>query len=135
MRFEIEKKAPIDDVSDSVVTAGILALRSFGPSSFASLTDEQGNYLQVAGGGVTCMLERRDASIGRQYRAYGEVPSKVFPDGTILMFGGGQLTLRSDEWLTARIVTDVFLAFLHGQRLPESVRWRDVTEAVSRQHT
>lgn len=58
MRLECEGKAPIDDVSSEKVCRAVKALKSFGPSSFASLTDERGDYLQVAGGGVTCMLER-----------------------------------------------------------------------------
>lgn len=131
MRLEVEKKAPVDNVSEEKVRAAILALRSYGPSSFASLTDEEGNYLQVAGGGVTCMLERREASSGRHYRAYGEEPSKVYPDGTLLMFGGGKIALQADEWFTAPVVADAFLAFLNGQELPSSIRWRDVTTTVT----
>jgi hypothetical protein len=131
MRLEVEKKAPIDNVSDAKVRAEILALRSFGPSSFASVTDEQGNYLQVAGGGMTCMLERRDAASGRHYRAYNDTPSKVFPDGTILMFGGGKIALQSDEWFAASTVVEVFLSFLNGRELPVSLRWREVTRTVT----
>jgi hypothetical protein len=59
MRFEVESRPTIEDASEQDVRSAISALRSFGPSSFASLTDENGNYLQVGGGGVTCLLERR----------------------------------------------------------------------------
>lgn len=131
MRLEVEKKQPIENVTDTKVTRAILALRSYGPSSFASLSDDKGNFLQVAGGGVTCMLERRDASSKRHYRAYNEERSKVFPDGTLLVFGGGKLPLQADEWFNAQVVVEVFLAFLNGRELPESIRWRDVTDTAT----
>lgn len=131
MRLEVEKKPPIENVTDAQVRSAILALRSYGPSSFASLSDAQGNFLQVGGGGITCMLERRDIAKGRHYRGYHDNPRKVCPDGTILAFGGGELKLLSDEWFTAPMVVDVFLAFLNGNELPVSVRWRDVTDVVA----
>lgn len=131
MRLEVENKVAVENVSEAKVRAAITALRSYGPSSFASLTDDQGNYLQVAGGGVTCMLERRDMAAGRHYRGYHDIRSKVYPDGTILAFGGGEIKLLADEWFTAPIVVDAFLAFLNGQPLPPSIKWRDVTENFS----
>ncbi|APG03066.1 hypothetical protein BJI69_03525 [Luteibacter rhizovicinus DSM 16549] len=70
MRLEIEQKPPLDDVDEKQLRAIIASLRSYGPSSYASLTDGQGNYLQVAGGGVTCMLEKRDVVSGRHFRGY-----------------------------------------------------------------
>src|SRR5438552_2235378 len=98
MRLEVERKSPIEGPSDAQVRSEILGLRSYGPSSFASLTDEKGDYLQVAGGGVTCLLERRDAATGRHYRAFHDNPSAVFADGTALVFGGGEVKLAADEW-------------------------------------
>lgn len=127
MRLEIEKKPAVDEVTDTEVRAAIMSLRSYGPSSFASLTDEQGNYLQVAGGGVTCMLERREFASRRHFRGYKEEQSKVFPDGTALVFGGGEIRLASDEWFTAQEVAEIFSAFLRSGELLPSVRWRDVT--------
>jgi hypothetical protein len=128
MRLEVEKKPPIEGIDEEVLRSEILTLCSYGPSSFASLTDERGNYLQIAGGGVTCMLERRDADTGRHFRAHHDAPSKVFADGTILAFGGGKIRLAADEWFTASVVADVFCAFLRGSELPPTIKWRDVTE-------
>ena len=127
MRLEIEKRPSIENVTEAQLVSAVMALRSYGPSSFASLTDEQGNYLQVAGGGVTCMLERRDVASGHHLRGYKEEKSKVFPDGTSLTFGGGEIRLAADEWFTAQEVADVFSSFLRGGELPASVKWRDVT--------
>ena len=131
MRLDVENKPAIEHASAAQVRAAITGLRSYGPSSFAALTDEGGNYLQVAGGGITCMLERRDAAGGRHYRACRDVPSKVYPDGTILAFGGGDIRLMADEWFTAPMVLEVFLAFLGGLGLPASVKWRDITDVLN----
>jgi hypothetical protein len=127
MRLEIERKATISDVTEAQVRAEVMALRSYGPSSFASLTDDAGNYVQVAGGGVTCMLERRDVISGRHFRGYKEERSKVFPDGTALVFGAGQVRLAADEWFSAQEAAEIFVSFLVGNAFPSYVQWRDVT--------
>lgn len=127
MRLEVEKAPFMENVTGKRVRSAIMALRSYGPSSFASLTDAHGSYLQVAGGGVTCMLEYRDNASGLHFRAYKDEASKVFPDGTSLVFGGGEIRLAADEWFTAQEVADVFSSFLRTGELPTSVKWRDVT--------
>jgi hypothetical protein len=114
------------------VRASILALRNHGRSSFATLADHRGAYLLAAGGGLTCMLERRDVDQGRTFRAFVDKPSKSFPDGTLLAFGAGQLQLLADEWLTSAQVADAFEAFLLGRPLPPTLRWRDQGDALPR---
>jgi hypothetical protein len=128
MRLEVEGRVPINDVSEAEVRSVVAKLRSYGPSSFASLTDESGNYLQVAGGGVTCMIERRDVSKGRHYRAFQDKKSAVFADGTALVFSGGEVKLASNEWFVSQDVEDTFLAFLRGEPLPPRIKWRDITD-------
>ncbi len=128
MKLEVEAQSPVDNVAESTVRSAVAKLRSYGPSSFASLTDESGNYLQVAGGGVTCMIERRDASNGRHYRAFQDKQSAVFADNTALVFSGGEVKLASNEWFTSQDVEDVFLAFLRGEQLPSRIKWRDITD-------
>lgn len=128
MRLEIEGKPSIDNATEAQVRSTVLALRSYGPSSFASLTDESGNYLQVAGGGVTCMLEMRDASARRHYRAFQEVDRPIHPDGTLLVFGGGEIPLKADEWFAGPAVADAFVAFLKREKLPSSIKWRDISD-------
>jgi hypothetical protein len=132
MRFEVENKPPIEGPSAGRVRAGILSLRGRGRSSFATLTDERGNYLLAAGGALTCMLERRDVEAGRMYRAFVDRPGVTVPDGTILAFGAGQLRLMADEWLTAPQVADAFDAFLNGRPWPPVLRWRDQGDVLPR---
>jgi hypothetical protein len=89
------------------------------------LTDLAGNYVQVAGGGVTCMIEWYDAEKKKRFRASHGKPSPVRPDGTILSFGAGNIPMRSDEWFMAAQVLEVFTAFLKGELFPEYLVWRD----------
>ena len=131
MRLESENRPAIEHATDRQVRSTIKALRSYGPSSFASLTAADGSYLQVAGGGITCTLEWRDQGTARHYRAHDKEPSRIHPDGTILAFGRGQeVRLQSDEWLAADTVADAFCSFLVGKALPENLGWREITEML-----
>ena len=129
MLFECENQSPIHDVSEKAVVDALKRLRSYGPSSFASLTRDDGSYVQVAGGKVTCMLEKRDMASGKHYRAHQDSPSTPFPDGTILSFSGGDISIKNDEWFNIDQVVEVFTAFLRNQDMPKFVKWRDVTSS------
>ena len=128
MRLEAEDRSPIENVSANQVKTTIARLKSYGPCSFASLIDDDGNYIQVAGGRLTCMLEKRDAATGRHYRGCHDERSKVFEDGTELVFGGGRIALRADEWFDSAKIEEAFLAFLRGDQLPEDIKWREITD-------
>lgn len=123
MKLEIEGR-PVNTVpTRAQITRALKALRSYGKSSYASLTDDTGNYVQVAGGGVSCMIERF-AFGAQRWRAFHNKPSPVRPDGTILVFRAGNIPMRSDEWFMANQVVGVFLAFLGGTSYPPFVHWR-----------
>ncbi|MFL9858838.1 hypothetical protein PQR72_24420 [Paraburkholderia madseniana] len=126
MRFEVEGKAPVDAPRESAIRRGIKSLRSYGPSSYASVTDVEGNYVQVGGGGVTCLVERYLAASKERQRAFHDEPSPVRPDGTLLVFSAGKIALKADEWFMASEVEEIFLAFLTGAELPSYVQWRTV---------
>ncbi|REG60852.1 hypothetical protein B0G80_3675 [Paraburkholderia sp. BL6669N2] len=100
MRFEVEGKAPVDAPRESAIRRGIKSLRSYGPSSFAALTDVEGNYVQVGGGGVTCLVEWYFAASKGRLRAFHDRPSPVRPDGAL-----------SDEWFMVSQVEEVLIRF------------------------
>ena len=127
MKFEMEKKLPKSNPTEKQVRASIARLRSFGPSSFASLSDEAGNYVQVAGGGITCLLERREASTGRRFRGFKDGRNPNYPDGTLLVFGAGEIALQSDEWFQQNEAADVFAAFLSGRDVYAAIKWREIS--------
>ena len=127
MLLEVEGKIPIMEARISDIRREISRLRSYGPSSFATLTDNYGNFVQVAGGGVTCMLERGDSIHGVKFRAYQDKRSAVFLDGTVLAFSGGEIPLRSNEWFSAGDADELFVSFLNGEDCPGHIKWRDIT--------
>lgn len=128
MQLEVENSPPLSKATESQIRSAIGALRSYGPSSYAALIDDIGNYVQVAGGGVTCMIERRDIQTGKHFRAYRDEASKVFLDGTTLAFGGGEIKLAANEWFKADEAEEVFLAFFNQSALPEWIKWRDISQ-------
>lgn len=124
MILECEGKLPVENPKPTMVKKMVSSLRSYGPSSYASITDAQGSYLQVAGGGVTCLLEFYDSNTGKRYRAFGSKKNKAFPDGTLLVFRAGEIAMQSDEWLIADKISEAFCCFLEGRDLPEDISWR-----------
>lgn len=131
MRFEPENKQPIEDPSATRIQVELGKLRCEGSTSFVVLTNDNGDYLQAAGSGGGCLLERRDAADGHQFRAYQDEPVVPFEDGTELCFSGGRIPLQSREWFRLTQVVEVFIAFNEGKPLPEYVRWRDITELLA----
>lgn len=124
MIFECEGKPAIQEPKEAQIRKAIASLKSYGPSSYASLTDDEGNYAQVAGGGVTCLLEFYRSSTNERLRGHGEFSNVTYPDGTVLVFRAGKIPMLSDEWFKANEVADVFCAFLSGHPFPFGIRWR-----------
>lgn len=124
MLFEREGKPPIKNPTPSQVRRALSSLRSYGPSSYASLTDDSGSYIQVAGGGVACLLELYRADRGERLRGFGDVQSKAHPDGTLLVFRGGEIPMMADEWFAIDQVADAFCCFLEGREFPAGIHWR-----------
>jgi hypothetical protein len=128
--FERQNGKFIDDPSEKRVRLELSRLRSYGKSSFASLTSSDGSFVQVAGGTVNCALEWRDEKGHHHYRGYQDPPKVPHPDGTLLMFGGGTIRLNRNEFFFIEQVTEVFLAFLAGHPFPSWVKWREITEEL-----
>ncbi|MGN8064929.1 hypothetical protein ACTJK4_25045 [Ralstonia sp. 22111] len=124
MKLNVEGKASLSNPTAAQIARAIRSLKSYGRSSYASLTNESGSFVQVAGGGVSCMVELFDLPTKVHSRAFHDKPSTVRPDGTILVFGGGNLPMRSDEWFIANQVAEIFLAFRVNDPFPSYVSWR-----------
>jgi hypothetical protein len=122
--LQVEGKPDLDQPSAAQLRAALKSLRSYGSSSYASLTDNHGNYIQVAGGGVTCMVERYEKGTNTRKRAYHDKPSPVRPGGTVLVFQAGHISMRSDEWFLADQVVELFAAFLNRGNYPDYAHWR-----------
>ena len=126
MILECENGKPINYPTKQQIEKILKSMRSEGPCSFASLTSKGGDYVQVAGGLYTCLLERRDVQNDKQYRAYHKTPSTPFPDGTILSFSGGDIALKKDEWFSIDDVLEVFQSFSNQEDFPRDIYWREI---------
>jgi len=124
MKFECEGKVAIESPKETQIRRAVASLRTYGKSSFASLTDDLGNYVQVLGGGVTCLLEYYRAESNERFRGVTGSPNRAFPDGTLLVCGNNQIPMKSDEWFRSDQVADVFSRFLAGEAFPFGVSWR-----------
>lgn len=125
MKLELENKGIISVDNFSIIEKCMKLMKSYGPHSFASLTDEFGNYIQVGGGQYTCFVERFDASKNILYRANHENSSTKFPDGTKLEFGGGSVILKSTEWFNISDSIFLFSCFFKNCEFPKEVFWID----------
>lgn len=126
MKLEIENCPVITDVGQAEIKKRLKKLRSYGPSSYGCITDAEGNYIQVAGGRVTCFIERYDAKQKKLYRGYHSISSTNFDDGTILSFSGGNVSLQKDEWFNMDDVIEVFLSFSQCLDFPDGIHWREI---------
>ncbi|GAB7532012.1 hypothetical protein PS3A_44270 [Pseudomonas sp. 3A(2025)] len=126
MKLEAESSPVIISVNQAQLVKTLKRLKSYGPSSFACITDDDGNYVQVAGGRFTCFVERYDAKNKILFRGYHSNSSTNFEDGSLLSFGAGRVQLKKDEWFNVDDVIEVFSRFNEGQALPESIYWREI---------
>ena len=125
MILEGEGLAPIVQPSEAQVRDLVTSLASPKPS-FASLTDEAGNYLQVAGGRPWCVVERREVSPLRHWRARTESGRRPYADGAKIRSGAGEILLRADEWLLLKQAVELFAAFQARRAFPDFVQWRSM---------
>lgn len=57
IKLEAENSPVIVGFNQAQLIKELKKLKSYGPSSFACITDDNGNYVQVAGGRSTCFIE------------------------------------------------------------------------------
>ena len=127
MRFVREGKVPLEPVSESQLRR-LLRNKRGGDNTFAILEADDGSYVQMLGGGVSCCAEWRDRHGRRHFRAF-VVPKRV-PWDTLSRIG--DMTVRPEETLFIDDVVGLFCAFLHHQPFPPGIQWRDVTDELAR---
>jgi hypothetical protein len=119
--FQRENCKPIIAPSERKIALELSRTRM----SFACISSDANEYVQVAGGPGLFLLERRDAD-GSHYRASQEPPVVSHPDGTKMSFSGGTVVMAQGEWFLLRQVVEVFVAFAEDRQLPTGIRWRKV---------
>ena len=128
MWLQLEGGGRVDTPSDWFLRDAIMMLRNEGPISFAILTDKQGNYTQVAGGALGCVVERRVLKPLNHDRAHKDAADPAHLDGDRLKSGAGEISLRPDEWFTLEEAADIMLTFFKKKAWPSYVRWRSMNE-------
>lgn len=128
MLLEAQEQPPVRNPSENEVRTLVLSLR-VGAISFASITDETGDYVQVAGSRPWCVIERRSLRPVRHERAFQETPTAKYKDGAKLRTGAGEISLQHDEWFLLKDAAEVFVAFLKRDAFPGHVRWRPMNES------
>jgi len=131
MKFEREKAKPIEPVSEKQLLRGLGYMFRLSDSRIAILTSTDGSYVQVGGGGMSCVLEWRDEATARHFRASQQPPVVPWPGVTELHVSGGFVRLRQEEFFRMPQVQDAFLAFFHREPFPAYMQWRDITEEVA----
>lgn len=121
MIFQRENCKPIDAPGERKLTLELSRTRM----SFATLSTEENQYIQVAGGPGLFMLERHEAD-GTHYRAFQMAPVVSHPDGTELMFSGGRVSMAQCDWFLLKQVVDVFVAYAARHDLPADLQWRKI---------
>lgn len=129
MVLEAESLEPIYDPSEDQVRAILLGL-SIRQSSYVSLTDEIGNYIQAAGSRPWCAIERRHLEPLKHERAFQYTPTPKYRDGAMLRSGSGDIPMKHDEWFLLKDAAEVFVAFLRREKLPAYVSWRSMHEIL-----
>lgn len=127
MLLEVEGKRPKQVREFAKVEAALRELTASGPHSFASLTRQDGSYVQVAGGKQKCLIEKRNIIDSTHWRAYHAEPALPSGEIQVLNFGGGQMTMTVDEVFSVGDVVSVWRAFFEAEPFPAGIMWRDVT--------
>lgn len=125
MLLEQERKPAKRVATFKPVETALRRLCSYGPSSFAVLTADDGSFIQFAGGGATCVLEWRRAGDDAPRRAYLARKKVQFEGPQVLMFGGGHMQMAPEEILFADDVVAAFRAFFEGGEVPGALLWRE----------
>jgi hypothetical protein len=129
MMLDGEGLAPVFDPGEAEVRNLIRGLELSG-SSFASLTDSHGNYVQAAGSRPWCLVERRESKPLKHYRAFQDTPVPKYKDGAKIRTGAGDIEMRFDEWFLLKDAEEVFISFLLGHPFPPQVEWRSMNEVL-----
>ncbi len=128
MLLVVEGKRPEQVREFAKVEAALRELDSYGPHSYASLTRQDGSYIQVAGGEQKCLIEKRDIVDNTHWRAH--LAKAISPSDVpqVLKFGGGQMTMAAHEIFFIEDVISVWRSFFYTEPFAADIIWRQMTE-------
>ncbi|WP_341640931.1 hypothetical protein [Phycobacter sp. K97] len=127
MLLEVEGKRAEQVREFEKVKAALRELESFGPHSYASLTRQDGSYVQVAGGKEKCLIVKRDFGDKKHYRASFAMPETSLGQKQVIECGAGHITVLANEVFSIEDVVSVWRSFFQGEPFPGSIQWNDMT--------
>jgi len=123
MKFERENTKPIKGPSAKQLSSSLKHLKG-SKRSFAILSSNDENFIQMTGGGYSCILE---ISIdGELFRASQEKAMVPWAETTTLHTSCGEFKVEPKEYFNVQQVTDAFVKFLAGDRTHEKYKWKRV---------
>ena len=114
MLLEVEGKRAEQVRKFEKVKAALRELESFGPHSYASLTRQDGSYVQVAGGKKKCLIEMRDFGDKKHYRASFAMAETALGQEQVIECGAGHITVLANEVFSIEDVISVWRSFFQG---------------------
>ncbi|MCR8826526.1 hypothetical protein [Pseudosulfitobacter koreensis] len=128
--LEVEGKNALQVREFAKVEAALRGLDPFGPHSYASLTRQDGSYVQVAGGKQKCLIEKREVTSNTHWRGHRTMAASDSAVQHVLIFGAGQMTLTDDEVFTIDDVIPIWRSFFEEEPFALDIGWRDVTDVL-----
>jgi hypothetical protein len=126
--LKVEGKRPEQVREFSTVETALRELDASGPHSFATLTRQDGSYVQVAGGKEKCLIEKRDIPHQMHWRAYWRPVSATSDSLQVITCGAGQITARADEIFSVEDVVSIWRSFCYNKPSASEVMWRSMSE-------
>ena len=125
MKFlqEFSGSKPTEVSSPKRFLSRLSRLRTYGQTSYASLTREDGAFLQVGGGGNTCVIEYHDPGRSVHLRARKHTATVPFTGPQTIKFGGGELIVAPEQLFQIADVLEVFEEFLASNSVSEEYLW------------
>jgi hypothetical protein len=123
MKYERENTTPIENPSPKQVQSSLDKL-SGSKRSFASLSYEGKGFIQMAGGGFSCILEMKIDGI--LYRASQEEAIVPWKEETALSTSCGEFQVQPNEYFNISQIKEAFVEYLNGNRKLEQWSWHKV---------
>lgn len=127
MIFKRENTKDIQNPSAKQVAASLSKL-SGSKRSYSSLTDSDGSFIQMAGGGFSCCVELKESNL----LCRATQSKKIVPwnEVTILATTAGEFKLDPHEYFSIGQVLELFICFLESKPYPSNIKWVDIGDRL-----
>ncbi len=112
------------DPSEAQLLQHLRRLKMVGRSHFLVLSTLEGNWIQVAGGSLCCIVERYCATSQVLWRAHRVKGMPVYQDASRFKLRGVDRAIQGDEILHMAEAEEIALAFRAGSDLSDLFPWR-----------